>query len=267
MMTKKTLIFLLTTAFLVACNPVDKDALKKIIKENPDIVTEAIEANHKEFLEAFQSAAKKYQTEMAEKKRVEEEKQLQATYDNPFVPSITEQDAVYGDRNAPIKLVIYSDFQCPYCERGFKTVQSLLQKYGAKIQYIFKHLPLSFHPHAMPAAEYFEAIRLQSTEKAFKFHNYIFQNQSKIERGAPFLEKAAKEVGANVSRIKKDLADNKIASTIREKINADMEEAKKFGIQGTPGFIINGVPVRGAYPAEHFETVVEELIKRGKLTL
>ena len=111
----------------------------------------------------------------------------------------------------------------------------------------------------MISAQYFEAIRIQDSEKAFAFHDMIFKNQAKLKEGTAFLDSAAKKVGADMVKLKKDLNTD----AVKDRIAADIAEAGKFGMSGTPGFLINGVPVRGAYPPEHFISIVEELQKRG----
>ena len=136
-------------------------------------------------------------------------------------------------------------------------------EYKGKIQFVYKHLPLSFHPNAMPAAKYFEAIRLQSKEKAGKFHDEIFENFSKVRNGEKFFKAIAKKLNVDMKKLEKDLDSD----VVEKRINEDLAEAKKFGFQGTPGFLINGIPVKGAYPASHFEEIVKELVKRGKLKL
>ena len=139
----------------------------------------------------------------------------------------------------------------------------LMEKYKGKIRFVYKHLPLSFHQQAMISAKYYEAIRLQSNEKAFKFHDMIFENQQGLRNGEKFLQDMAKKVGADVAKVKKALESEKVNKRIQE----DMAEAAKFDMQGTPGFLINGVPVRGAYPASEFDKIISQLVEKKKLTL
>src|SRR5690606_24383889 len=130
-----------------------------------------------------------------------------------------------------IQIVEYSDFECPYCSRGYQTVKQLLKDYEGKIEFVYKHLPLSFHPQAMIASQYYEAIRLQSEDKAIKFHDEIFENQTKLRQGETFLKSIAKKVGANMTKLAKDINSDEVKNRIKE----DEAEAAKFGFQGTPG--------------------------------
>jgi len=154
--------------------------------------------------------------------------------------------------------VEYSDFQCPYCQRGFGTVEEVRRKYGNKIRFVLKHLPLDFHGMAMPAAKRFEAIARQSDEKAYAFHDEVFANQERlVAEGEKFLDATAEKVGANVAKMKKDME----SQDVRKTIQADMDEARKFGFSGTPGFIVGGVSLRGAYPAVRFEEIIDRRLK------
>src|SRR5690606_12465907 len=116
---------------------------------------------------------------------------------------------------------------------------------------------LSFHPQAMPASQYFEAIRLQDEEKAWKFHDAIYENQRKLQNGESFLKSLAKDLKVDMKKLEKDVK----SEAVQKRINEDMEEAAKFGFQGTPGFLLNGIPVKGAYPTSHFDNLIEELKK------
>ena len=150
---------------------------------------------------------------------------------------IRKDEAIRGPKDAPLTLVEYSDFECPFCSRGYETVVSLLKKYDGKIRFIYKHLPLSFHEQAMISAKYYEAIRLQDEKKAFAFHDEVFKNQRKLKNGESFLQATAKQVGADMGKLKKDLN----SEAVQRRIDEDTKEAGNFGMQGTPGFLLNGV--------------------------
>lgn len=237
--------------------------IAKVLKKNPKLLTDAIEENPADFVEAFQRAVKKAQSQLADRRKQEEEKKLEEAFNNPLKPEIRSDEAIRGPKNAPITLVEYSDFECPFCTRGYKTVTDLRSKYDGKIRFIYKHLPLSFHENAMIAAQYFEAIRLQDSEKAFVFHDMVFAEQRKLKSGKKFLDAIAKKAGADMGRLQKDLN----SEAVKARIDQDMKEAAKFGMQGTPGFIINGIPVKGAYPSSHFDDILKKLKSKGKLAV
>ena len=258
---KKLLVLAVVVLMAAACT--SKDDLKKMLKENPDIITEAIEANPAKFIDALNNAVKSAQEGEGKRREEEEKKALEASFNNPLVPEIRSDETFRGNKDAPLTLVEYSDFECPFCSRGFGTVMELMDKYKGKIRFVYKHLPLSFHPQAMPAAQYFEAIRLQSPEKAWQFHDAIYKNQRALQNGEKFLEAEAKKLKVDMAKLKKDIKSD----AVQKRIDDDMAEAAKFGFQGTPGFLLNGIPVKGAYPTSHFDGLIKELEKRGKVKL
>jgi protein-disulfide isomerase len=257
----KRISFLAFVLLASACTT--KDDLKKMIKENPEIITEAIEANPSQFIEALNKAVKVAQEGEGKRRQDEEKKALEDSYNNPIQPNLRADESFRGNKDAPITLVEYSDFECPFCSRGFNTVMELMDKYEGKIRFVYKHLPLSFHPQAMPASQYFEAIRLQNPAKAWEFHDRIYKDQRKLQNGEAWLKSIAKELKVDLAKLAIDVK----SEAVQKRIDEDMAEAAKFGFQGTPGFVINGIPVKGAYPINHFEGIVEELKKRGKLSL
>lgn len=251
---KKFILAIAGLSFLISgCTP-SPDALKKAIEKDPKIVFAAIEADPEGFIEVVNKAAQAAQQKGAEKSQAEESKKRDEEFKNPLKPELQPDRPAKGPANAPVTIVEYSDFQCPYCTRGYQTINEVLKAYDGKVRVIFKHLPLDFHPKAMPAAKMFEAIAMQDHAKAFKFHDIVFENQAELnQRGEDFLKEAAKKAGADMKRIEKDLNDPKIAA----RITADMEEARKFDISGTPGFLINGVSLKGAYPFPEFKTIID----------
>lgn len=257
----KIIASILILASLVGC--VSEKDMKEMLKKDPTILTDAIKEHPTEILNALREASKLAQMEEAKNRQKQEEEELEKSMDNPLQPALDKSVAALGPENAPIVLVEYSDFECPYCARGFNTVQTLKKKYGNKIRFVYKHLPLSFHPNARPAAAYFEAIRTVSDEMAFKFHDMLYENQQNVKN----LDKAFKDFAKKNRLDAGKIAKLTKSAKIQDKITADEAEAQKFGMRGTPGFIINGVPVRGAYPVQYFEKIISSLKEKGKLNL
>lgn len=239
---------------LAGCTATESQ-IREVLEKNPDLVFGALEKNPEKFAELSRRAMMEARRKDQEQAAAREKAQLEASLKNPLVPEIGPDRAVVGKRNAPIVVVAYSDFQCPYCRKGYETVEELKKKYGDRLLFVFKHLPLSFHPLALPAAKRFEAIALQSAEKAYRFHDEVFKDQKKLgAEGEAFLDAAAKRAGADVARMKKDLDSGKVTA----RIDADVAEAKQFGITGTPGFIVNGIPLKGARPVAAFEQILRQ---------
>ncbi len=234
-----------------------RDELKQALDKNPDLVLGALKrADKAAFFQLVIEAQNDFRQKQAEMEQKRENEERENAFKNPLKPALDSKTRFRGDKTAPITLVEYSDFECPFCARGYQTVEALRKKYGSKLRFVFKHLPLTnMHPKAMPAAQWMEAIALQNPEKAWTFHDKMFENQDKL--GDEFFRATAKELGVDVAKAEKDLE----SKAVKDKIEADINEAKSFKFDGTPGFVINGVPLRGAYPPEAFEPVISRFLK------
>lgn len=190
-----------------------------------------------------------------------EQERIDKDFKDPIKPEIAKGRAVEGSATAPILVVAYSDFECPYCIKGAETVAELKKIYKSKMRFMFKHFPLDFHPMAKPAAKRFEALALQSTKLAYAFHDEVFKNQAELRVGKEqFLDKVAKKVGGNVEKMKKDME----GEVVNSRISTDLAEGQRLGIQGTPAFVVQGVRIFGAYPKEMFQLIIERSLKGKK---
>lgn len=260
---KKSSLLLAAFAMLFAAGCTSKQQMQKMIEDNPEIVFGAIKKNPKKFVEVVNEAVKTAQESSREDEAKAEQARMEEEMKNPKKPVIEDDRVVFGSKTAPITIVEYSDFQCPYCGRGYQTVKEIEKEYGDKVRIVFKHLPLDFHPFAMPAAKYFEAVAKQDPKKAEKFHDEVFSNQKELNQdGEKFLKATVKKVGANLAKAEKDMN----SESVQKRISTDMEEAKKFEFSGTPGFLINGVSLRGAYPFPEFKKIIDKELAASGVT-
>jgi len=238
---------------LTNCAPSAKQ-IKEAVEKDPSIVFVAIEKYPDQFIEVVNKAAQEAQRKAQDKSIAEETKKRDEEFANPLKPDIDENRVIFGKKEAKVTIVEYSDFECPYCSKGYQTMKQVLAEYPNDVRVVFKHLPLDFHPQAMPAAKYFEAVARQGSEKAHQFHDAIFEAQGELRaKGEDFLKNTAKKLGVDMVKLGKDLKDE----SLMKRITSDMEEAKKFNFSGTPGFLINGVSLRGAYPYPEFKTIID----------
>ncbi len=252
---KKTSLWVGVLAMFVAVGCTSKQQIQKTIEDNPEIVFEAIKKNPKKFVEVVNEAVRTAQETAREDEAKEESARMEAEFKNPKVAKVEDGRVIFGKKDAPVTIIEYTDFQCPYCGRGHATMKEVMKNYPDKVRVVLKHLPLDFHPLAMPASKYFEAIALQDHSKAEKFHDLIFANQAKLNQdGEKFLKDAAKKAGADLARVEKDLNKESIVA----RITSDMEEARKFEFSGTPGFLVNGVSLKGAYPFAEFKKIIDK---------
>lgn len=225
-----------------------------------NMVFEAIEKNPKKFFESVKKAEDGYK-KILEKEHDEQMKAaLEEEFKNPKSPDVGGNRVTFGNDSAPITIVEYSDFQCPVCSRAVSTLDQVKNEYGDKVRVIYKHVPLrQIHPFAEMAAKYYEAIAMQDHEKAKKFHDIMFDEQYRMgNEKEDFFKDAAKKVGANMSKLAKDIKSDSIMETIK----ADEAEFRKFGFTGTPGFLVNGISVMGAYPFSHFKKIIDRHLNK-----
>ena len=222
-----------------------REQVLKTIRENPEVVMDVLKEKSIEVLQVVEKGSR----DQAEKKRDE---RLKLDLANPKKPVIDMARPFTGEPNAPITIVEYSDFQCFYCAKAAGTVQDLVKKYPQKIRVFFKHMP--FHEMSRLEALYFEAIARQSVEKAWKFHDMAFERREAIaNEKESALQEIVNLLGVDDARLKKDIESKELADLLGE----DMKEARSFGLDATPSFLINGVSVIGAVPLEEFERVIQ----------
>lgn len=166
---------------------------------------------------------------------------------------------VWGKADAPVTIVEFSDFQCPFCSRGAETIEQVKKKYGPnKVRIAFKHFPLPMHPEARPASEASQCIYEQNPDKFWKFHDLLFENQQAMS--TEDLNKYAKQSGADMDKFKECFEGKKYA----ELVQSDLSYGEKIGVKSTPTFFINGQLVSGALPIESFSEIIDEELKAAK---
>lgn len=165
-------------------------------------------------------------------------------------PADPDDDHVRGPREAPVTLVEYGDFECPYCGRAEAVVRELLAGFG-DLRYVWRHLPLPHvHPHAALAAEAAEAAAAQG--RFWEFHDLLFEHQDAL--GFADLVRHARELGLDADRFADDLREHRHAGAVAE----DVESADLSGVSGTPTFFVNGRRHHGAYDLATLTRAVRE---------
>jgi protein-disulfide isomerase len=181
---------------------------------------------------------------------------------SPSVPNIDmvalmDDDVVKGDPNAPVTIVEWSDFECPFCARFYEqTLGQITTEYidTGKVKLVYRDFPLSFHTQAQKAAEAAECAKDQN--KFWEMHDKLFE--SGVSGGVESFKQYAADIGLNTATFNSCLDSGEKAAEIKK----DMDDGTAVGIRGTPGFIINGQLVSGAQPFENFKSVIEaELAK------
>jgi protein-disulfide isomerase len=165
-----------------------------------------------------------------------------------------------GDPDAPIILVEFTDYQCPFCSRHFQeTYPQILEQYieTGVVQYVFKDFPLkSIHPQAAKAAE---AARCAGDQNAYlAMHDILFERQSEwgVSNPIPIFASYAEEIGLDGEELTQCLESNKYQAAV----DADLQQGVELGVTGTPAFFMNGYPLSGAQPINVFQQGIDTLL-------
>ncbi len=159
-----------------------------------------------------------------------------------------------GPANAKVHIVVFSEFQCPFCSRALPTVDALFKDYDGKIKFSFMHMPLPFHKDAPLAAE--ASMAADEQGKFWEYHDLLFANQKALTRED--LEKYAQQLGLNMTKFKAALDQG----TFKKVIEDHMAKARTVGASGTPTFFINGRKLVGAQPPTAFKPIIDEELKK-----
>ena len=172
----------------------------------------------------------------------------------PRIEVASDPSRMKGNPNAPVTIVEFSDFQCPYCKAAEPTMKHLLEKYAGQVSLSYRDLPITgSHPHAESSAE---AARCAGEQgKFWEYHDRLFADQSKLDDAN--LKEHARAVGLDAGQFDACVASHKF----QRKIQEDSEQANQAGISGTPGFFINGILLDGARPSSAFEQIIDSELK------
>jgi protein-disulfide isomerase len=173
----------------------------------------------------------------------------------PRVEVATDDAPTRGPRDAPVTIVEFSDFECPFCGRAAATVQQLLAHYGSKLRYVAFDFPLPIHPLAEKAAEAAACARAQG--KYWEMHDRLFADQSKLS--VADLKRTAASLGLDAQRFDACLDSGEQAAVWQ----AGLAEGKSVGVHATPAFFINGRLVLGAQPYQTFAQVIDDELARA----
>ncbi len=172
---------------------------------------------------------------------------------------VTPDDPFKGPADAPVTVVECTDFQCPFCKRGNDAMKEVHKAYPNDVRVIMKNRALDFHPKAIPAGRAAFAAHYQG--KFWEMNDKIFENQQKMEDSD--FEAFATELGLDVARWKADYTSQKTLDAVKAQDKACL----KVGVQGTPGFFVNGRKLEGAKPFAEFKPVIDEELKKAKAEL
>ena len=199
--------------------------------------------------------------QQAQAAKAQEEANKPKYYEGDF----TDDDPVLGDPNAPVTIVEWSDFECPFCNRFFKnTLPEIKEKYidTGKVKLVYRDFPLDFHnPLSTTESNAANCAREQGDDETyFAYHDKVFSTTTGNGRGLQVeqLYDMAEELGLDRNRFVECVESGKYD----DEITKDIADGMRAGVQGTPAFLVNGLSVSGAQPFANFEQIIEDALSK-----
>jgi len=222
-----------------------KSDLQTVLAENPDLVLDALKQRSITVYEIVMDGVKA-------KKKKEAEERLAREMENPYKPVLDSSRPFLGPADAPLTVVVYSNFMCSHCNQAGDSLRFLHDREPERFRMFLKHAP--FDDVSLMAALYFEAMGRIDVELAWKFHDMVFDRQEALsQQGEAALKQVVEELGVNPDRIAEQLQDQSLVAAVQ----GDLDEFFEFGFDGTPIILINGVSMHGSYPPQEIKEVMD----------
>ena len=170
-----------------------------------------------------------------------------------LVIPVNEQDHSKGPDDAPLTLVQYGDFECPYCGMAYPIIKDVQERLGDNLRFVFRNFPITTsHPHAVHAAEAAESAGAQG--KFWEMHDTLYENQDSLDDDS--LRGYAEQLGLDLDRFDRDMIEHRYENDVRE----DFMGGVRSGVGGTPTFYINGVRYDGNWTGGHLHRALEQAL-------
>ena len=222
-----------------------RDALRRVLRENPEIVMDVLRENSIAVLEIAQQGSQERQFKTMRAQWQEDMKKQ---------PQINQDRPILGNAKAPVTIVAYSDYTCPYCADAAETIHQVMAARKNTVRFMFKNYPRRDQPLARLASEYVTAAFVLDETMGWAFHDIVFANQMRLlKEGEGFLRAEALALGYNLQKLGAEAKGRKVKSIIDE----DVAEAQDNGVPGTPFHLVNNLSVRGGLPLAAFLEAVD----------
>lgn len=221
------------------------DALRRVFKEHPEIVLDVLRENSIDVLEIAQKGSQERQYKAMRAQWQEDMKKQ---------PVINLERPIRGNPGAPVTIVAYSDYTCPYCADAAETIHQVMAARKDTVRFVFKNYPRSDQPLSRLASEYVVAAFELDQAKGWAFHDAVFSNQMRLlKEGEGFLRAEALALGLNLQKLGAEAKGRRVKAIIDE----DIAEALDNGVPGTPFHLVNNLSVRGGQPLPAFLEAVD----------
>jgi protein-disulfide isomerase len=206
-------------------------------------------------IESFLASSRTQATRQAFLDGLKKKTKVTMLLEPPRVPvTVADKSPRKGSATAPVQIVEFSDFQCPFCSRVVPTMAQIQQAYGDKVSIVFRDFPLPMHQQATPAAEAAKCANAQG--KFWEYHDKLFENTRALANDN--LKQYAKDLGLDAAAFDKCFDSGQFKDAVQK----DYQEGQKFGVRGTPAFFVNGRFVSGAQPFDAFKLIIDEELAR-----
>lgn len=175
--------------------------------------------------------------------------------------ALVRKDSHELNAHSKVTLVEFGDFQCPACGAEYPIITQLLQTYKGKINFVFRNFPLPQHQNAQTAAEVSEAAGAQG--KFFEMYNMLYANQNtwgESSNAMNYFNQYAQALHLDMNKFSSDVKNN----TYAKKIQKDTDDGYAVGVNATPTFFLNGVPIQGGLPYNDFKTKIDQALQNAK---
>ncbi|KKU49198.1 hypothetical protein A3H10_05230 [Candidatus Uhrbacteria bacterium RIFCSPLOWO2_12_FULL_46_10] len=167
---------------------------------------------------------------------------------------IRDGDPTLGLENAPVTIVEFGDFECPYCREAYPVIRTLAAEFGNRVRVIYRHFPVpEIHEQAVAAAE--ASMCANEQGKFWPYHDRLFQNQPRFDKDS--LQQYAMQVGLDIEKFNTCFNSRQYKGIVER----DMRDGKALGVRGTPTWFINGRKEEGAIPEDKFRDYINDLLK------
>lgn len=229
-----------------------RESLRTIFRQHPELILDVLREHSIDVLEIAQKGSQERQRQTMRAQWQEDvKKKRNIDYNRPMT----------GNKDAPVTIVAYSDYTCPYCADAAETIQQVLTARKGKVRFMFKNYPRRDQPLARLASEYVVAAFLLDEEKGWAYHDVVFANQMRLlKEGEGFLRAEALNLGYNLQKLGAETKGRKVKAIIDE----DITEALDNGVPGTPFHLVNNLSVRGGQPLPAFLEAVDTALAAGK---
>ena len=229
-----------------------RDALRNVLRDHPEIVLDVLREHSIDVLEIAQKGSQERQFKAMRAQWQEDmKKQPEIKYDRP----------IQGKVNAPVTIVAYSDYTCPYCADAAETILQVMAARKDVVRFLFKNYPRRDQPLSRLASEYVTAAFVLDAEKGWAYHDVVFANQMRLlKEGEGFLRAEALALGFNLQKLGAEVKGR----TVKNIIDEDIMEAQTNSVPGTPFHLVNRLSVRGGVPLAAFLEAVDTALAAEK---